>query len=177
MLAIRDLLLERAPMTARQIAQALKMNKTTVNRYLYNNPSMFTATTDVPPSWFAAHESKGPAGPKHHVLVDLGNVHDVVPNLVRIKHPYWHGFADPTFSGPGHDHPNVRMAQSALPNAADVWMMRHFFQTVWQPQDTVHICSKDRLFRCLEEQKGSHKLFFHTQWASLKSFVQPSNDQ
>lgn len=174
--------------------------KSLINRNLYKMAERQQVSRDssIPPVWRAmivASETSGESQkssctPLPLAVVDLGNVHDSLKELV----PYAQNglaqveaFADRAYNGFGIkpalvDVPNLRVhrARGTDRNAADielVWFLCEELQDATQNPDLsrqVVVATKDQGFQALKElvQRRGHSLTFVTQWSEMRELIE-----
>lgn len=197
---ILEYLQSRGPATAIQICNALNevgVERSTVNKVLYRmiETHKVVRDTSVPPVWSAsviptAKQDDIIKDTKIIAVVDLGNVHDslkeLVPyaqaGLIRVE-----AFADRAFNGFGikpsvDDVPNmtVHRARTTDRNAADielVWRLCELLPDATGNPDmtmSVVVATKDQGFQALKElvQRRGHALTFVTQWTEMRELIE-----
>lgn len=197
---ILEYLQSRGPATAIQICKALNevgVERSTVNKVLYRmiETHKVVRDTSVPPVWSAsviptAKQDDIIKDTKIIAVVDLGNVHDslkeLVPyaqaGLIRVE-----AFADRAFNGFGikpsvDDVPNmtVHRARTTDRNAADielVWRLCELLPDATGNPDmtmSVVVATKDQGFQALKElvQRRGHALTFVTQWTEMRELIE-----
>jgi hypothetical protein len=183
------------PLSARDLARALKVTKKDVNRVLYSNDTV-QHTSDTPPRWFlkdvqsntiAENKSEDPYTPDVPiVLVDLGNVHDTLNPLepyARNGEVKAFAFADLAFNGYGVNpacDSCIPLFQSKTPdkNAADIEMVWKCAEIALLNNGNGHalefyIVTRDQGFRTLETilKRYGHSVTFVRDWNDLKMYV------
>ena len=180
--------LSETPTTARVLARSLGTQKKVINRILYKLEREERAQKDdsIPPAWTTLGGQPRPQTTQPNIpliLVDLGNVHDVLQKLERLARQgdvkVW-AFADLAFNGFGVNpapHPSITVEQAKRPhrNAADIrliWRVAQLVLTSTTPQ-TFYVVTKDQGFRTLEDMAGAagHKLSFAKDWEQLWEFI------
>lgn len=176
--------------------------KLDVNRVLYGlkEAGAVDFAAGSPPTWRlregpkreAPHEHPCSGEPLMHVVVDLGNCHDCLQNLVDYAacgSMTVAAYADLAFAGfgvtPPLVTPNVQVFQADTPdkNSADtqmIWDISRLVQrvTVDHPTRKLHIVvvTKDlgfqRLKALVEAENPLHKLTFVTNWPTLRLHVE-----
>lgn len=200
--AVLDLLRADGPSTAIRITQKIPgAERSVVNRTLYRleelNQTRKDATT-LPPVWsiVVAHEvettttTAAGASPPPLAVVDLGNVHDTLKELVpyaRAGAVDVEAFADRAFNGYGvkpsiDGIPNVRVhrAEGRDRNAADielVWRMCEILPDATAHPElarTVVVATKDQGFQALKDlvRRRGHSLTFVTCWAEMRDIIE-----
>lgn len=177
-------------MIAREISNSTGIQKSAVNAALYallktgvvsktdGTPPMWTLSGDPPPAVTSTFE-----GRRDVVMVDLGNVHDCLKELV----PYAergdcvvYGFADRAFNGYGVTPKpppciEVYQADSTHRNAADIaliWKVATLVQSPSAPTD-FYVATKDQGFQSLADYVGAEDtLTFVTNWAELRNHIE-----
>jgi hypothetical protein len=183
------------PLSARDIARALKCTKKDVNQILYRSEDLHH-TSDTPPKWFLkapqspTSEAKSSIDPYTPdvpiVLVDLGNVHDTLKPLepyARSGEVMAFAFADLAFNGYGVNpacDSCIPMFQSKTPdkNAADIEMVWKCAEIAMLNNGNGHalefyIVTRDQGFRTLETilKRYGHNVTFVRDWNDLKMYV------
>lgn len=189
---------QKTPVTAKKVATDLKCSKPEVNRSLYEllNTNKVKRTSETPPEWSlvttTTEEKKDPPTTSSSsdvsvVMVDLGNVHDTLPNiekyarqgLVRV-----YAFADLAFNGYGINprcDPSIFLFQSTTPdkNAADIEMVWKCAEISLMENPRNHslqfyIVTRDQGFRTLGDilRRQGHEVEFVRGWDDLKMFIE-----
>ena len=176
-------------------------SKSEINKQLYSlkKDKILESVEGTPPKWYMreADQSIGTIPPDCkiepliHVVVDLGNCHDCLKQLI----PYAQkglitvsAYADIAFCGfgispPINDTENVTVFQADTPdkNSADVQIIWDLSRlTHQQPEKSekemiIIVATKDLGFRRLKnlvEQNPKHSLFFVTNWESLRIYIE-----
>ena len=112
-----------------------------------------------------------PSNTNHYVLIDLGNIHNVLKEIDGVLPYTIYAFADKCFNGYGvnpraSSNVNLIKAHETTKNAADI----HIIWTVSQicisnkTPCFIHVVTKDKGFLELQELAKSHHhhLYFHT---------------
>jgi len=181
-------------MTARALAKTLGTSKTEVNRLLYQMDTVAKVQDGPPPVWTlktpAAAEAKtNEAAVCLVVIVDLGNVHDVLQHLGPYVasgciHQVW-AYADLQFNGYGVKPPpdyecRVYQAQQPHPNAADnkiVWDVAVACAAVPAGGAQFHfvVVTKDQGFQNLADlvyESKAGTLEFVNSWEDLRNVIE-----
>ena len=185
--------------SARQIASNLKMERSLVNRALYEDllpKGLVIMIKGTPPLWSNAHIPK-PALPEpvedskepiNIIFVDLGNIHDILPLL----EPYAddrtnivYAFADRAFSGygirppPTNRHIQVLHATDDHKNAADTEMIWKAAEVVLGSLNTRYrflIFTRDQGFRglstILKRYPVVEELHFVQRWEQVRDWIE-----
>jgi hypothetical protein len=189
----------KGAMTALQMSRALGGNieKTVVNRQLYSmlDEKKVSHDTSIPPVWrvLGPQQKAAESTPTETIplaVVDLGNVHDVLRELVpyaRSGLAQVEAFADRAYNGFGirpalDDVPGVRVhrARGTDRNAADIELVWFLCETL---PDVTHapeqarqvvVATKDQGFQSLRDlvQRRGHTLTFVTQWSEMREFIE-----
>ena len=194
---VRARLREGGPSTALALSRAVGCTREEANRALYGllKDDLACKDTASPPVWSlpvaaaacpAAGSGAAPEEPRRLVVVDLGNTHDCLRELL----PYARSgaievraYADLAYNGfgvtpPLGDLPGVTVSQAttAEKNAADVDMIWDLAELLGPGRPTyfVAVATKDQGFRrlkALAEARG-HRLEFATGWSELRHYVE-----
>lgn len=190
----------KGAMTALQMSKALGGNieKTAVNRQLYLMlvKQKVSHDTSIPPVWrvFGPQQKAAESTPTATIplaVVDLGNVHDVLRELVpyaRSGLAQVEAFADRAYNGfgikPALDEVpgflRVHRARGTDRNAADIELVWFLCETL---PDVTHapeqarqvvVATKDQGFQSLRDlvQRRGHTLTFVTQWSEMREFIE-----
>lgn len=181
---------------------SISPDKLAVNKVLYSmkEAGIVRCTTDTPPIWqlirpaaeaeMADVEAACPP-PLTHCVVDLGNTHDCLPNLL----PYAarglltvSAYADMAFRGygisPSVSVENVCVYQSDTPhkNSADVqivWDICRLVEKLERESPArrchIYIATKDMGFmrlKALVERNKLHSITFVTNWQTLRMHIE-----
>lgn len=197
---ILDCLSLQPNQTAKDLAKSLLSTtpiseaKTAINKILYSllKQKNVTQSNDTPPKWSINNnnlsnlktEEKSCHEPKLIILIDLGNTHDCLKNLV----PYTaqpnidiYAFADRAFNGYGvnpHAPSPITVFQATTPdkNAADLELIYICLKLILTTPFTYHfvVASKDQGFHSLQNivERHGHKLHFVTNWEQLRQYVE-----
>ena len=148
---------------------------------------MSFAAWQISPAAAASEPAGGSAAePRRLVVVDLGNTHDCLQELLpyaRAGQLEVRAYADLAFNGfgvtpPLTDAPNVvvKQATTAEKNAADVDMIWDLAAMLShsEPVYFVAIATKDQGFRRLKAlaEANGHRLEFATGWSELRHYVE-----
>lgn len=194
--AVIQALQTSGPATALQLSRLVDVDKAALNRILYTlaegvHPFVFRDTS-VPPVW-RAQSAEAAAAPLSSVplaIVDLGNVHDTLRELV----PYAQAglaqveaFADRAFNGYGvkpalDGVPNLRVhrASGTNRNAADIELVWFLCETL---PDATHspalarqvvVATKDQGYQALRDLvlRRGHTLTFVTEWSEMRDIIE-----
>jgi len=164
------------------LATDINQNKMDVNRCLYSlkEEGVAIMLEGTPPLWRLKEQpidETKEIPPLPVVIVDLGNVHDVLQKLEPYSKQglaYVYAFADLAFNGFGinpkpDESITVFQAKTADRNAADLHMIHEIIKiciTNKYPGSTIFIVTRDQGFRTLStiaEQYG-YKIIFVTGW-------------
>lgn len=175
--------------TTRHLSQKLNVTKQELNRLLYGTPELFQKDDQMPPRWSLTPQGHTKEPKKEQkvaraftglplVLVDLGNVHDVltssdIQRLTESKCIEVEGFADVAFNGPGVNPflswvPVVR-AQIQTNDAADYELAIRAYEKGKQGSKRIFICSKDKGIRAMQPilKRQGVEVTYHDSFASL----------
>lgn len=185
--------------TALAISRAVGCTRQEANQVLYSllENHKVTKSADSPPQWsrVVVESCTTPAAPKDSneprrvVVVDLGNTHDCLKELLpyaRAGDIDVRAYADLAFNGYGVNPPLVEpgvtvcRANTADKNAADVDMIWDIAQLLGtaapsRPQQYfVIVATKDQGFRRLKSlaEKSGNRLEFAASWADLRLYVE-----
>lgn len=200
---------------ALRIAKHFERSRKEINRLLYRlqREGKVRRSVDNPPQWYKTCEppsdEKTSSSPstsltpvaisascflsssvqracKHIIVVDLGNVHDVLPGLDKLSLPpstaVW-AFADWAYAGYGvrPASPSVSVLEQAeepRPNAADMLLAHRVWRYCWEHRTgdrgvTFHVVTKDVGVHTLKDivhrDYRAHTVVFYSCWSTLQN--------
>ena len=184
------------PSTALMLSRELGCSREEANRILYQllKTNEVSRDTGSPPVWTIFSQPSSATLPTHAaadepkrlVVVDLGNTHDCLQELL----PYAkagalevRAYADLAYNGFGVNPPlgvlpgvTVQQANTAEKNAADVDMIWDLAVMLGPrtPRYFVAVATKDQGFRRLKAlaEAAGHRLEFATGWSELRHYVE-----
>ena len=191
-------------LTASELKQSIETDasKSEINRQLYmlKSQQILYSTDSVPPKWHIISHGKDPSENKKsneiepllHVIVDLGNCHDCLQNLISYAEKDLitvAAYADMAYSGFGVVPPlqniknlEVFQSQTSDKNSADVqliWDLSRLVQRIAQEKPgrklIIIVATKDLGFRSLQkivQQNPDYTLIFVSNWESMRLHIE-----